>query len=275
MTVIDLNHGWQGWRTEPRDKYGRWTRGDVVKLVKAAAAESTKKPAVPAPAVAKAVPKNKKVTAEAGAFTNPELEQKAVAEINNALATQSKIVPHIAARLRISYGRPETMGRSMGLTGGTKLTFSPKISDAGTGGMASKDAAHYRATGWWAQADPGKSMTETTIAHETGHVVFGAIPPEVRYGTELWSGLAKAMHLPPPTKGQSWGKNPKYKDFADADPWLKENKAAAAEAVSTYGASNSMELLGELWSEYTMSSSPRPAAKFYGDYVMQQLGDKA
>jgi hypothetical protein len=49
MTTIDLRN-WEGWRTEPRDKRGRWTRGEVEKAVKAIASGLAKAPVPPAPA---------------------------------------------------------------------------------------------------------------------------------------------------------------------------------------------------------------------------------
>jgi hypothetical protein len=41
MTMIDLRN-WEGWRTEPRDKRGRWTRGEVEKAVKAIVSEGAR-----------------------------------------------------------------------------------------------------------------------------------------------------------------------------------------------------------------------------------------
>ena len=228
----------------------------------------------PAPTAAPAVPSagkiSKNIKAEAGAFSDQGTQQEALAEIQHALDTQAKLLPHVAGRLKITYGDPVKMGRAMGLTAGNHLTFSPKISDAGTGGLASKEAAKYRDTGWWAHADPGRSMTETTIAHETGHAASGAMPPADRLSMDFWSKFAKSLGLPPPSTMGG-----KYGDLADLEPWTKAHSDVLASEVSKYGAGHSMELMAEMWSEYTMSSSPRPAAQMYGDYVMSVLGEKA
>lgn len=225
-------------------------------------------PPEPAPAARPAGRISKKITADAAAFPDPETRQKALAETQHALDIQMSLIPHTAGRMKIAYGDPAKMGRAMGLSGGI---FSPKISDAGTGGLASKDAARYRADGFWAKADSSHTMADTVIAHETGHTL---LPGAAAYNMELWTGLAKALGLSPPSQGWPSG-NAKYKDFADVDSWIKDNKSAVEAAVSRYGASNSAEMMAEMWSEYTMSSSPRPAAQMYGDYVMSVLGEKA
>ena len=256
-------------------KPGQMSKGHeavAAEMKRRAAGKVTAPAKVPAPAAAKA-PADKaagkisrKITAAAGAFADPETQQKAMAEAQHALDYQSALIPHTAGTMKITY--KEMRGQVMGLSGGE---FSPKISDAATHGLASEDAAKYRDSGWWVHADHHHTMTDTTIAHETGHRL---LPAKIGYSMDLWTGLAKAIGLPPPKQGWPGG-NAKYRDFADADSWIKDNQSAVEAAVSKYGASNSSELQAELWSEYSMSSSPRPAAKFYGDYALAALGEKA
>jgi hypothetical protein len=47
MTTLDLAR-WEGWRTEPRDKRGRWTRGETEALIKTIAADGAKRRAAAA-----------------------------------------------------------------------------------------------------------------------------------------------------------------------------------------------------------------------------------
>jgi hypothetical protein len=74
MTTLDLAR-WEGWRTEPRDKRGRWTRGELEKAIKTIASDGAKRRAA-----AKAVPRRPARTELTGAAVHDELGKPALSK---------------------------------------------------------------------------------------------------------------------------------------------------------------------------------------------------
>jgi hypothetical protein len=57
----------------------------------------------------------------------------------------------------------------------------------------------------------------------------------------------------------------------DPGSWVIEHEDTIKRQVSAYAVTDPLELEAELWKEYTMSSHPRPPAKWWGDYIMSHL----
>lgn len=256
---------------EPRDAHGRWTRG---------AYTQPPLPGMPAPETFSHL-----VSASAGAFRHQDegMKRKATAEVLHALAIQAKIVPHIIKNEKITYKtRVEMQGDDSdpdvtveGATSMNSIDFSTTISDAMTDGQASKEARESRDNGWWAPADPQYTMVDTVVAHETGHVIANNLSFADRWDYHLWVGVADALGMDLPPHGVWDSDEPRLQNVADMGAWMENNQYEIARTVSNYGASDPFELGAELWSEYTMSSHPRPAALLYGQRVLAMLGEKA
>lgn len=144
-----------------------------------------------------------------------------------------------------------------------------------------------QSTRHWVPTDAKWSLADVVGAHETGHGAayrtFGTAAKGLPTGSEFWesfvdilrdekrrkigTGLAYEGKLTLPTilkEGAS------ESDKAEAlESWAVRNKVVLSTAVSKYGSKNLRELMAEMWCEYTLNSNPRPAAKFYGDYVTQ------
>lgn len=153
---------------------------------------------------------------------------------------------------------------------------------------------------WWVPTNTDKySLSDTVIAHEIGHGVHGQLNNNGIQGfgwnpvvtndesQQFWQDLADAIDVPRPTL-KSQGNYPVVPGMSegarrvaeasqqpamDLEAWFRKNTMAIRQRVSEYGGKkNVRELTAELWAEYTMSDHPRPAAKFYGDFVMSKIG---
>jgi hypothetical protein len=136
---------------------------------------------------------------------------------------------------------------------------------------------------WWVGVNPGHSLAMTVQAHEYGHGIHGLMAargyltvPEFRTvqvntdSGDFWEGLSNTL-----TSTGQIRKAGINSAFMDVSGWFKMNRANIRREVSQYAGTNMREMLAELWCEYTLSDNPRPAAKFYGDYVMSKIGKGA
>jgi hypothetical protein len=166
-------------------------------------------------------------------------------------------------------------------------TNDDEIRDRQWGGLDTGD-------NWWTPADPQYSLADVIIAHEIGHAVHGMLnvngiqgfgwsssfsTAEYPEAAAFWNGLADAMGVPRPTTVEAMGSgsmsDAKTELYMNPQYWLNHNRMRIQRKVSRYGAKkNVRELTAELWAEYTLNSNPRPAAKYYGDYVMRMMAGK-
>jgi hypothetical protein len=161
-------------------------------------------------------------------------------------------------------------------------------------------------TNWWPPTiDRKYTLSDVVLVHEFGHGVHKRMTDEgfMTTGTWLdttasakelpfWDRLSDILHTDRPVRQYVPGPDV-YDDqgqfqfrgddvpVAELSEWFRhmtrgkdafERKPTVRNAVSVYAESNLHEFFAELWCEYTLSSNPRPAAKFYGDYVMSTLG---
>lgn len=185
----------------------------------------------------------------------------------------------------------------------SRTQSAPKVPNVGIKGhmnvkpdifIASNTEATLKrlAGSWWVPTNTDKyTLSDTVIAHEIGHGVHGQLGANGIQGfgwnpvinndesIQFWQDLADAIDVPRPVVqkheydqfGQARGVI--GTEYVNLDNWFRKNSRAIQQKVSTYGGKkNVRELTAELWAEYTMSDHPRPAAKFYGDFVMSRIG---
>jgi hypothetical protein len=248
------------WLHETRNTHGEWTHGPILAAQGSLRDRLRNLAAHPYGQTAVSL----------GAFPSKDIENAAKAEAMHGVTAQEKYLPHIAARETLLYepmqelqgGGPLSPDHpTFALTGGHNITMATDVSNTASNGLADREAAEMRGSGWFVPARPGTSLADTIVAHETGHVAMNSLTPAQRWSPAVWGPVATALGVPAPG--------------ADMDSWLAANKPAIAKAVSTYGSTNPAELSAELWSEYTMNASPRPPAAAFGQQMLAQLGGKA
>lgn len=145
---------------------------------------------------------------------------------------------------------------------------------------------------WWVPTDSKWTLADNVIAHEIGHGVnhsaFDRPGEDVGIPNDagFWKKFADVLGVRPPQPGEShnlvtdkWEKTYYY---TNVERWLKRNRSMVVSALSQYGTGGNndsdvkpREMFAELWAEYTLSSNPRPLAKFYGDYVSRILDERS
>lgn len=261
--IADL--GWQdAWRHELRGPHGEWVQS-------ISGLYASVKPLAPAPH-----PYGKDHFGSVGEMSgiywpDEEMRARATEEVQHGLDLQGKFVPAIADKVHISLAdldddvNGQTLDKHQVLIdpADTQLYggWKHKWEDLSPAEIQKRDQDN----GWWVPTDPQYTLSDTTVAHEMGHVIADTIGH--KFSRELWEKLADAAGLMrPDTPANKTTVAPRT--LAD---WAMKNYYALSKYVSEYGMSNIGELLAELWSEYTMSSSPRPMAKAYGEYVTGKL----
>ncbi len=120
-----------------------------------------------------------------------------------------------------------------------------------------------RDSGWFAQCGHDAIGIEALIAHEYGHhLTFrGLMLADRAVQTDFWERVGRALGVSGiPASGSR----------AALDHWIVQNGYAIGKAVSRYGASNSFELLAEIWQEYsTAGAAARGPIKIIGDLLRQ------
>lgn len=210
------------------------------------------------------------------AIPDPAARAAALAEAQHGLDHQGRFVPQIAGRQQVDF-TDNLDGKVLGRTfpGPDNIWLLPydsravgnvsKSVNGKTPGRLQKD---QQAKGWSVPSDPQYSLVDTTIAHETGHVIAGKVSADRLGNMKLWEPLAKAIGVKPPAAVPGLSSE---RRASNLDKWVSDNAGAIGSKVSRYGAHSPAELQGELWSEYTMNKSPRGPAKIYGDYVTAAL----
>jgi hypothetical protein len=101
--------------------------------------------------------------------------------------------------------------------------------------------------GWFSQTSHGVSGLDRTLAHEMGHFLDDVMLSNSSIGatfgirSRVFDEIADAIGIPRPTPADGF-------EFKD---WFKRHTVALTKAVSRYGATNSHELLAEIWASYS------------------------
>jgi len=118
-------------------------------------------------------------------------------------------------------------------------------------------------SGWSSKC--GHSGAESFIAHECGHHMDAVIrrggPAKAK---EIWSTLAKELNLKPSL----------LFDKGSLDRWVAKNSDVLRKGVSKYGATDSEEIIAEIWAEYTTNPNARAHIKAVGQ-VIQRIVEAA
>jgi hypothetical protein len=177
-------------------------------------------------------------------------------------------------------------GTTFGAWGASKASqFQTQLhlrSEMFTSKGAQDNFKYQQKSGWWVPVDAHIPMGQAVATHEYGHGVHdemnraGAFtPPRGRNISsplvtnareqEFWAQFADSLDVPRPER-TSYG--------MDVSKWFRSNNSTIQAKVSKYGAHTPSEMVAELWSEYNNSSTPRPPAVVWGNYVRASIGDK-
>jgi hypothetical protein len=251
--------GWRdAWRHELRGPHGEWVHGGLADAVHHGTikfpAGSLGSAEHPAPAGARA---------------------KAAAEIQKALDLQDKIIPGIVDHQVITFTRhiPDAPPGDEGVMGETmpdgRIYVNPRVTAAFGGAAAKEMEKDQIEQHFWVPISSRYTAADAVTAHELGHVIgehLNKANPHTMTSIDYWGPLATAIGILPPRTGKT-GRTT-GRQLAD---WADRNSYAITKATSIYGSSSPWEMQGELWSEYTLSDHPRPAAKAFGAYVLSHL----
>jgi hypothetical protein len=128
----------------------------------------------------------------------------------------------------------------------TKQIFSPRYQ---------KSFEKDRRTGWFSKSGPEISGLDNFISHEVGHYLHNrALIKGPNNTKEIWESAAQAFDL----------NEPFFFDAHSVDRWVMENQKVLAKKVSKYGATESAELLAEIWAEYTTNPNASAGIKKIG-----------
>jgi hypothetical protein len=200
-------------------------------------------------------------------------------EVRWQLHHQDKLVPSVVRNTQVTVtNAPKKTKRSSTLAdyhsdmynppfhGDTRLT--PGIFSAVNEKQADAVLANGVKSGWWVPADVKWSLADNVMAHELGHGVAAKAwgNGDVPQSDSFWSDFASAAGL------RSAPVRINGKITRDqVDRWISRNKVALRKPVSEYGTTNAAEMMAELWAEYSLSSTPREAAKLYGELAMARI----
>lgn len=198
-----------------------------------------------------------------------------MSRIRDSLTWQARKVPEIIKNVRVAISTKlgkETWLGSYAYSGG-QLTIHPNVLTAANRHEVLQQTQVQR---WWVPFDPHYELHDVVTGHEVGHGVstlFGT--QRVPQDEVFWREFARSLGMldVPPIFDTRTDSGRHYIQ-ADVDRWIKRNAVRIRNRISKYGASSSDEMLAELWSEYTMTTRPRPPAKLYGDYVMKKLAER-
>lgn len=204
-------------------------------------------------------------------------------EIVAGLKHQARFAPQVIETTNIEVRR--FTGSALADHTGDKhqhsLRIDPRLTNA-VSGKTKTDLSMSRnnESKWFTPNDPGHSYATKIIAHEIGHGVDAWVRdvlPAHEY-MDAFNKMADALGVARPVKTVS-NNTPigNYRGSVEhtfLDKWWERNKDIIRLAVSTYGdggGGSYREMLAELWSEYTLTDSPRVLAKIWGDFVMKTL----
>lgn len=128
-------------------------------------------------------------------------------------------------------------------------------------------------SGWWTRCPDHLAGGVQSLAHELGHHVdfAGLRGRDRRAGyAGIWNTLADEIGAPRPS---SVGAGATLEVYG-LDAWVQANKTLIANLISTYGSTDSAELLAEVWAEYSLNpAGARPLIRKIGK-MMQDLAEQ-
>lgn len=188
--------------------------------------------------------------------------------IRKGLERQAGFVPKAMSKLRRvkdldreapSYGVPGVVGEYDDRNGTLFIDISA-FTDANQRSFKKEVA-----TGYLSKCGEQFDCLDSLMAHECGHHVhdrwYLKAPTAVQ--REIWRGVAGALGLPAP----------QFFDEQSLLRWSTKHKMAIENLVSRYGSSNHLELLAEIWHEYTVGTPPRPAIRQAGEILQRYAED--
>jgi len=224
-------------------------------------------------------PKSLEVAVRASVEDKKRMRQ----QVLKATTKQAEITPDLVSRTDITvtrapHGHKGTSTLASHTGQGNTLHVKPEVL---IGNNADNVLKYQVDNGWWVPTDNSHDLSMNVNTHEFGHGTHGELN---RLGVlkanrnnatihdeeeaQFWHGLAEAMGARPPRPG--------FKDSSgrpgfNIAHWHSENKSVIEKKVSRYSGTNMNEMIAELWTEYRLSSHPRPPAKYFGDYVTKYL----
>ena len=205
-------------------------------------------------------------------------------QVLKATTHQAQATPDLVAKTQVTitkspHGERGTSTLASHTGQGNTLHVKPEVL---TGNNTQAVLDHNKNAGWWVPSDKEHDLSMNVMTHEFGHGVHGELNRRgilmanragnaTIYGEpemDFWRGFAKAagLSVPPVTKERG-------RDSMNVAIWLNRNKLKVERVVSRYGAHNMNEMIAEMWTEYRLSSNPRSAAKYFGDYVTRRLNE--
>ena len=224
-------------------------------------------------------PKSLEVKVQASAEDKKRMRQ----QVLKATTKQAEVTPDLVSRTAITvtkapHGRRGTLTLASHTGQGNTLHVKPEVL---IGNNADNVLKYQVDNGWWVPTDNSHDLSMNVNTHEFGHGThgelnrLGILKANRANGTihdeeeiQFWRELAETMGARPPKPG--------FKDSSgrpgfNIAHWHSENKSVIEQKVSRYSGSNMNEMIAELWTEYRLSSHPRPPAKYFGDYVTRYL----
>jgi hypothetical protein len=228
-------------------------------------------------------PKSLEVKVQATAEDKKRMRQQVI----KATTHQAQVTPDLVAKTDVTvtkapHGKRKTPTLASHSGQMNTLHVKPEVL---TGNNAQAVLDYQKKSEWWVPTDQHHDLSMNVLTHEFGHGIHGEInkrgimmanrhnpnafgKPE----QEFWQGFAKVAGLTEPMiQEDQYGRR-----HINVPNWLgsAQNYDAIASAVSRYGARNMNEMVAEMWTEYRLSSAPRPAAKYFGDYVTRRLKEE-
>jgi hypothetical protein len=224
-------------------------------------------------------PKSLEVKIRAEAEDKKRMRQ----QILKATTLQAQATPALVAKTDVTITRSPhgSKDRRLASHSGVGNTLHVKP-DVLIGNNAQNVLDHQRDVGWWVPTDKQHDLSMNVMIHEFGHGVHGDLSKRgilmanrnnpLVFGKpeqDFWRQFANTIGVPEPRISEdAYGRK-----VMDIPQWHRNNNRAIKKAVSQYGGHNINEMIAELWTEYRLSSSPRPAAKTFGNYVMGRMNE--
>lgn len=230
-------------------------------------------------------------SANQGADRNKVMRQKII----KASTIQGQHTPALVGKTEVTvttapHGKRGTSTLASHTGGHNTLHIKPGVL---IGDNAQAILDNGRNQGWWVPTGKQHDLATNVMVHEYGHGLHGLLSkngiiltnkgnPNATMAKEheFWKGFAAAINKADPGSVQEPEVSDKPNTYGsypmNVGQWLfrSQTNNAIRKHVSEYGSKNQNEMFAELWTEYVLSDSPRPLAKYFGDYVTKALGGK-
>jgi hypothetical protein len=120
-------------------------------------------------------------------------------------------------------------------------------------------------TGFVSKCGEKFDSMDALLSHEYGHHLHDRWLETATGAARLrtWRGIARALHLPAMASAGD----------GDLIDWVTKHRMTLSATVSNYGASNPLELLAEIWAEYTLGDPPRAHIDHAG-FILQEIAEE-